>query len=221
MKAKDYSKLYIEGQENIPEQILGQISKATNLSVYNGIDTRIEYLPIVIDKIYKNLKEDLIKKEVLIICDDKEIIFKTMKSISKNVVFISQTGCNKDEEKEIYDYILEEYGISLFFPNNIEKTINNYSIIINFLDKINFDISRIKKNSIIFDFSKDNDIWIDKGISAINDFIFNINNFQINTILLESLDIDIYQEDMLLSVNRENYSIKKYINSYIKMKGQF
>ena len=61
-------------------------------------------------------------------------------------------GLKEEEQNHLYDYILEETGISIFYPQ-ILKTAVNYSIVINFMDNVDH-ILLLRRYVLVFDLAK-------------------------------------------------------------------
>lgn len=57
----------------------------------------------------------------MILDDNIDRIKKTIEEISNYVGYITVVGLKEEEQNHLYDYILEETGISIFYPLNIEK----------------------------------------------------------------------------------------------------
>lgn len=227
LKNEEYNRLYMEGQEDIDDQILDYLQEALSLEILNGRDLRIKSLPLAMRMIYGYLKENLEDREVLVLCDQKDTVKEVIKEISKDVKLITITGCSPEENEEIYDYVFEEVGLSVFYPSKIEKVIGNYSIIINFMDSSKFDFSRVRRNSILFNFSNYH-ILDNNRLAVIEDFGFDLRdigirskwiNSKISTTLYENLLGREYQELKYLYCKNQYYLIKDYISLYLKVKG--
>lgn len=231
LKIDNYERLFIEGNENINKEKADYIQKVLNLTMDDGEYVRLQYLPFVIKEIIKNMKSNLQEKEILIISHDKEMTKEIIESISSDFSFITTTGCDQSEHEEIYKYILERTGLSLFYSSNVDRIVENYSIIINLIDNIKLDYSRIRKNCIIFDFSKNSSLSNRKRPPVINDFAFDINELEINNTewISNRVDSGLYSSlcekqkhkvRYLLS-GKEYFSIKDYMEYFIRIKGKF
>lgn len=168
-------------------------------------------------------------KEVLILCNDKEKVKEVIKNLAKEIKFITVYGFNEEEGEELYDYILDEIGLSIFHTKDFYNIIDNYDIIINFLDKINLKNVIKKKKSIVFDFTSNEnrqyfikDCGYDlKDLSISNTKWFNsIINTQIFKFLLENNKNNINPKYIITKSNN-CYTIKEYIDLFIKIKGRF
>lgn len=227
LKDENSTKLFIEEYENLSKKVISQIEEFTNMKVTNGEETRITNIPLVMNDICHILKENLEDKEILIICDNKEKSKRIIKEISKGVKFVTTIGCEKDND-EIYESILEETGISLFFPSNIDRVLENYDMIINLVDNLELNLSKIRKNCILFDFGRGNDLDSSKRPPSISDFAFNLKDLGINgnQFIGNKITSDLY-EALVENRNRginylyaggNYYSIKDYVSSFIKVK---
>lgn len=221
--------IYIEGQERLNISVLRYIEENINVKVFYGEDIKIKYLPFVMKKIYEVLKDNLEEKEVLILDDNIDRIKKTIKLISKYVAYITVMGLKEQEQNELYNYVLEETGISLFYPNNIERIAGNYSITINFIDNVDYLFSKLKKPSLVFDFSCGEHERLKNRPPLIKDFYFILDtlkekliiNPQISSSLFEALYLTQYDGDILLYVEGEFYTIRSYIDNFLKIRGRF
>lgn len=231
IKTEDCTKLYIEDHQYIPYEILEYIENALDMKISKGNATKIDQIPLIIRKIYKLLEEDLVEKEVLILSKDKEILKKMIKGISKDLKLITAMGYDNKYENEIYEYILEETGLSLFYSSNINKILGNYSIIINLMNDFNLDVSKIKRNCIIFNFSErsvvENEV---RKFNKIDDLIFQLKDTDVNETkwIAKDLYSDLYEslagnskhKVSYLSCGNNCYTIEEYVNLFIKHRGK-
>lgn len=210
------------------------IEARTNLKVIDGKKILLTFLPLALKEIYSLLGEDSKNKEVLIIGDDEKETKEIIEAIYKEVGFVTITGpYSKDIADNIYETILEKTGLSIFYSKNIDKILKNYSIIINLIDDCSIDLSKIRKEAILFDFSASKDLKknrVEKGRAIIEDFIFKEKNLKIkeSKYLPTSVFSSMYEE--LADLNRGDlmgfyidnniYSIEEFIDKNIKNKGK-
>ncbi len=208
------------------------IEERTNLKVIDGKKTLIAFLPIALKEIYRQLGEDIKNKEVLIIGNDEEETKEIIELICKDIRFITITGpYNKAMVDNIYEYILERTGLSIFYSKNIDKILINYSIIINLIDNYSIDLKRIRKGAILFDLSPSKGLKKNngkEGRAIIEDFIFKRENLKIkeNEYLPKIIFSFIYEG--LMEFNRGDlegfyidnnfYSIDEFVGKIIKNK---
>lgn len=227
LKSEDSTNLFIEGSESLSKETIIQIEDITNMKIADGKEIRTSNVLPVMKNICRLSNEDLEDKEILIICDNKEMTKRIVKEISKEIKFVTTVGCEEDND-EIYEYILDETGISLFFPSNINRVLENYDIIINLVDNLDLDFSKVKRSCIIFDFGKGNFLENRRRPPCIKDFGFNLSDLGIDKIdfigtkirsdLLEALSEAKNKEIKYLYVEESYYSIRDYINSFVKLK---
>jgi len=231
IKTENCTNLYIEDHRYIPDEILEYIENTLDMNISKGISIKISQIPLIIKKIYALLKEDLGEKEVLILSKDKEILKKIIKGVSKDLKLITAIGYDNKYENEIYEYILEKTGLSLFYSSNINKILGNYSIIINLINDFNLDISKVKRKCLIFDFSEKSLVKNENGKSNnIEDFVFQLKDTDINETkwiekdihsdLYESLNGNCKNEISYLSCGNDYYTIEEYVNLFIKHRGK-
>lgn len=233
LKTEEDKQLYIEGLEDIEANTLKEIETRTSMAIPTGEKNWFYNVPIILEQLLKLLNEKSFENEVLIICGDKVKTYELIKTIPENLSFISIVGKNEEVLEEIYEMILEDTGISLFQPSNIESTIRDYNVIINLSDEVIWDFKNIRRKAIIFDLSST------KLLSK------TIENYKHN-IIINSISISIKDTDILKSIwlgedvspivfellmgdeckefNRiqwknQDYSIKEFINKEIKIKG--
>mgnify|MGYP000441968961 CR=1 FL=1 len=211
------------------------IEKSTNLKVVNGMNILVDFLPIVLDSIYRLLDKDLKSKEVLVIGNNEEVTKKVIESICKVVRFVTITGnFQKESVENIYQYILEKTGLSVFYSKNIDRILTNYSIIINLIDNCRLNNKKIRNGAIIFDFSFDKylsrELRNNSRLTAIEDFMFKGDdvNFNNNGIIPELIPSHIYQylikrklDDYYgVYANGHIYSTEDLVNLQIRNKGK-
>lgn len=228
---EEVSGIYIEGQEGLNGDILKYIEETINIKMFYGEDIKIKFLPIILKKTYRILKDNLEEKEILILDDNKERIKKTIKEISKYLGYISVIGLDRDQQDDLYDYILEETGISIFYPLNVDKIAGNYSIVVNFLDDVDYIFNKLRRNSLVFDFSNIEHESINNRPPYIQDFYFifegievegrKIVNTKISSSLFEALSLGEYKGDILLYGDGKHYFLRNYIDNFVKIKGRF
>jgi len=231
VKGHDCTKLYIDNQRELKVELLQSIGLNTGLQVFTGENTREKYLPIIIEKIFKLQNDRLEGKEILIVCEDKEKIKNLIKLLSRKYGLISIVGCREEDREDIYQYALEEIGLSLFFPLTIDEIIGNYSIIINYMDLEGETFSKKKRNCVVFDFGTGHNPKSERKPSYIRDLAFILEKTQIgkdnwigktiNSSAYDALSLGNYYGKILLFTGKDYYSAKEYLNTYIKVKGSF
>lgn len=224
-----YKSIYIEGYENLDTKVLKELKRNLNIFTNDGEREKISNISMVMKKIFNIQKEDLREKEVLILCDHKEKAKKIIKEVAKECRFITVYGFSEEEGEELYEYILEEIGLSIFHTKNLHSIIDNHSIIINFLDKIDFKNIERKKHSIIFNFATKG-----KGISSIKDYGYDLKDLGIketkwigsiiNTEILEFLlgeDSRNIRPKYIMTKENNYFTFKEYIDLFFKIRGRF
>lgn len=204
------------------------------MKIASSEEIKITHIPLVIKSIYSLLYEDPNNKEVLFICRNKEVSKKAIKEITRVSKFITMLGCNLDDSEEVYQYVLEETGLSLFTSTNIDEILGRYSIIINLDEDFKLESSKIKKNAIVFDLNRKSNLQHEKNnnsrIYKIKDFGFDLNELKINNNewLSPRVDMELYNlingerpgKVKYLYIENNWYSIKDYLNSFVKLKGK-
>lgn len=231
---ENFNRLYLEEHRDISREAIDYMEKELGLKISLNEETKITQIPLVIKDIYGVLKEELDDKEILVICRNKETSKGLIKEIAKVNKFITSLGCDPEDSEEIYEYVLEETGLSLFTSSNIDKILGRYSIIINMTDDFKMGSSRIKKNAIIFKLNKENDENHKKknksGPYEIKDFGFDLKDLQVtrNKWLDPIVDLNLYAlineaacgKIKYLYIENNWYSIKEYVNSFLRLKGK-
>lgn len=229
-----FNRLYLEEHRHIPKETIEYMEKELGIKILSNREVKIIHIPLVIKNIYDLLYEDLNNKEVLFICRNKEISKKSIKEITRVSKFITMLGSNREDSEEVYQYILEETGLSLFTSTNIDEILGRYSVIINLDEDFKLESSKIKKNAIVFDLNRKSNLTDEKNnnsrIYKIRDFGFDLKELRIssNEWLSSKVDMELYDlingersgKVKYLYIENNWYSIKEYINSFIKLKGK-
>ena len=160
-------------------------------------------------KYRSNLKDE----EVLIICNDRDLIEKIIKSIYKDFIFISILE-NLGQGDIICQNLLEELGLSIFQQKG-NRNIKKYGIIINMEKDRYIDITGIKKEAIVFDFSRSDNFRSIKSSFLIEDITIKATKeFEKSELFPKKVLASLYEK---LSSNRveEFYSIYSRGNFYL------
>ncbi len=229
-KTSNDTRLFIEGQEKFNNETMRYIEENTDMKTFNGENIRIKNLYLTIREVYTILKEDPQEKEVLIISDDKDKTKKVIKALANDFRFITAVGYNEEEHEEIYNYILDETGLSLFYTSNIDKILENYSIIINFMENMYIDFSKTRRYSLIFNFGGGEFPSNGNRPPFIEDFAYDANDLEIadNKWIDKKLKTNVYEALLgnemrkigYLFAQDRYYTVKDYINLHIKIKGK-
>lgn len=229
IKDKECNRVFIEGYENLEKNTLDRFKEELNLFTENGEFLQLLNLSLVIKTFFDILREDLRAKEVLILCNNKEKAKVIIKELAKEVKFITIYGLNEEEGEELYEYILDGIGLSIFHTKNFYNIIGNYSVIINVLDRMNFKKTIAKKTSIIFDFTSNTGgpHWIrdygydfkDMGVRNTKWFT-SIVSSQILEFILEN-NIGTIKPKYIITKDNNYYTFKEYIDLFVKVRGCF
>lgn len=147
----DYSSIYIE--EDLPLDIIKIIENRLNVDKSDCMDIRLFNISYIIDALMSNKKPDIIKEEILIISNKKEEVLKIIDSLSNKLSFISVLGLDDIDGENVYEEILHNIGISIYFPQSKNISLKRYWLIINTLDDLSMEAIDIKNKAIIIDFS--------------------------------------------------------------------
>lgn len=232
IKEDNYKTIYIEEVDSQDIKIKELIERETNLKFATGNEIKYYNIPLIIEDIFKFIKKDILKQEVLLIVDNKKDAIGIIKNIKDMFNFISLIGLYGSESKEIYKEVLEKYGISIYQPLEIRKSIGAYDLIINSSQEDRSYLKGIKR-TIIFDFNR---LGIKKDVQRnliINDIKFNIKdhnmeeNIWIGNIISSESYESIFPSRMeryyKVSVGEKGnyYNIEEYIDESIRIKGMF
>ncbi len=229
IKNENCERIFIEGYENLDIKVLNKLKRDVKLFTESGEFNRLTDLSFAIKKIFSILNEDLKNKEVLILCNDFEKAKNMIKQVAKEISFITVYGLDEEVGEELYQFILEEIGLSIFNAKNYHNIIENYNIIINYLDELNLEKLNTKQNSIIFDFTTN------KGKSqAIKDYGYDLKDMNIkkskwlnsvvDTGMIEFVlgeSIDNIKPKYVITADNNYYIFEEYIDLFIKIKGKF
>jgi hypothetical protein len=230
IKEDDIDSIIIEDISLLNNNDIGLIQTKINLKVVDGRKVLAFFLPLVLNKVYKRLGEDLKTKEILIIADEEELTIEIIKAIHREVRFVTLIGDDENDIKNITKNILDNTGLSLFCSKNIDKILTNYSIIINLNDNICFDIDKVGKEAIIFDLSIGkkicNIIKSRRGPVVVDDFIFNtqIENKWIERLVSSHVYECFYEfkpRDLKgLLIDKKICSIEEFVDYKMRNKGK-
>lgn len=167
LKDEASKNIYMEGIEKWPLDIKKRIEIETDLIFPDELDLKLFNISFILEEILK-IKSFLIEEEVLIICKDKDIVFKIIMIIYEKFPFISILP-NIEGGETIFEEILSDTGLSVFSVNDIDRSIKNYGIIINIEKYIDIELKMIKKDAIVFDFSNSHEFRNVKNCVLIED----------------------------------------------------
>lgn len=151
LKDENNKNIYIEGIEKWPFDIKKRIEDETDLIFPDELDLKLYNIKLILEEISKT-RSFLVEEEVLIICKDKELVSKIIGLIYEKFSFISILPDIEGGET-ICEEVLNDTGLSVFIINDIDRSIKNYGIIINVEKDLHIDGKKVKRNSIVFDFS--------------------------------------------------------------------
>lgn len=231
---ENFDGLYMEDSRYISKEVINYMEDEIGLKILSNKYSKVPYIPLVIKAIYNILNENLKSKEVLVISKNKEASKKIIKEIAKITQFITNSGCNLDDSEDVYEYILKETGLSLFTSPNVDKILGKYSIIVNLNDDFKLESMNINRNTIIFDLNREEYLECEKNINSrlykIKDFGFDLEdlgvsknkwltsivNMQLHDLIIGEIPVNV----KYLYLGEDWYSIKNYVNSFIKLKGK-
>lgn len=231
MKNETHKEIFIEELEHFNIEIKEEIERETSMKFPTGREIQLYNLPIIIENLAKKTNKDLLKEEVLIISNDRKEAIELIYLLANIFNFISLLGIVEEEKEEVYREILDNTGISIFQPVNVENTLNQYGIIINLSNRLPFKLKEITKTTLVFDFSK----YKPFSILGNNSIIYDINmkmedldtggNFIISKNISSSLYEGLFGEKLekycQISTKYNSYDIDEYINQIIRIKGEF
>lgn len=223
--------LYIEDSHHMDLDRIKGIELETGLTIARGLTTKLENILPILEKIYGKRNESLENKEVLILCHDKDLARKTIRSIWDKLNFISLVNFH-EPMMDVQEEIFEEIGISLYQPSIDKINLKTYDIIINLYDGHVPNTSQARGSSVIFDFSMnkpfleldmhfvigDLNFRIDNEKQGINDLIPHIIPSALYEELIGRKDESFYQ----IFANNNFHFLDNFIsNFYIGIKGSF
>lgn len=227
LNLKDVATIYIEGCDEFNWDTLNDIENKSGYEFSTGDRIKIQNIEKFLIKISKLLNRELCKNDLLIVCNHKDRLTEIIKILPKELNCIANIGV---AEENLYEDILNETGVSIYEPYIIEKAIKNFHIIINYCEEALFDISKIRNQGVVLDFSKNKSL---KETEKLNKNIIYIEDFNFIT-KLESKFIDKYMSSRLYEsiydsevgefrqvYTQESYVyLDEYINMKIKRRGR-
>lgn len=229
IKDESHDKIFIEGFDKKDKYARAIIEDQTSLIFPNG-DEIINYnIPIIIRDVFKEMKRDISKQEVLLMVDKKEEAIKLIDSIINDFNFISLIGMDEKEADLVYEEILDKTGVSIIQPLDLEKTIDNYNVLINKLENPTLNWGKLGRKTVVFDLSLSKKIKESCKYLAIHDVKLNSKDLDIkdNIWIKELISSDLYaglapsrlEKYSRILVGDNSYYIKDYIEGGTKIKG--
>ena len=203
VKKDSDSMLYIEDFDLYSLEFFAFIEERTELKFNTGDNIRTKNIPLILSEITKKLSKDMHQADTLIICNNRDRIIEIIKGLSAFINFFTVIGVEASIKDEVYNYVYECTGISIFQPNNMEKIIKNYSTIINTMDEIYFDIANIRNQAIIIDFSY-------------NKPLRTLANSKKNCIYIEDINFKVKTPYHLNELGDISPHYNEWINEYIE-----
>ncbi|NLL81637.1 MAG: hypothetical protein GX231_04925 [Tissierellia bacterium] len=223
------TRIYIEGLENLPKELIIGIEKASGLKFCSGNNLRILNLSLLLEEVYKNLGRDINNTDTLIICNDGDTIMRVIENLRNDIKFFTVYGIEDDIKEEFYEKVFINTGISIFQPHNMRRIIRNYGTILNFCNKIDLEVFAFRNHSVIIDFSyekplknlsnKKKDIIYIQDINFKVEIISNWIDQYVDPELFQTIDIG-YPIFEQVCINNHYYYIDEYINKSIIKKGR-
>lgn len=210
------------------------IEYSTNLKILDGQPALMTTLPLVLKDIQRITKEDLRKKEVLIIGNGDKLIEELICTLHKEISFVTLVGDDEVAIENISQSVFKRTGISIFCSRNIDKILTNYSIIVNLKEENPINVNKFRRGAIIFDFSTrkgfSRNIKNRRSSVVIEDFMFasrdlNIMDNQWTNELISSKFYELFYDHMDIKpkgflVNDNIYAMEDLIDKEIRKKGE-
>lgn len=224
----EYNYLYIE--ESLPLNIKRAIADSLSIDLCEGRDIRLYNISYIIKALKSQWKDDIIKKEILIVTSDKDEVLEIIYSICDEFSFISVLGLNNEDGEDVYEKVLDDLGISLYYPNRVNISLKRYGIIINLEDNALINLKEVKNKAIVMDFSeikpfsKVNRYVIEDISIDISDLGLDDNPWigkEIGSDLFKSLSEGSYKRFNRIYKNDELLTIVDFLNQGLKIKGGY
>lgn len=225
IEERDFKNIVFDSSYIFDNEDILKIERETSFSVADGKMVMAEFLPHVLNEIFQEMKEDLRRKEILIIGEDDPSFYLLVENLSKGIGFLTVTDEKRGYIDELTSNTLEKTGLSIFYSQNVDKILSNYSIIINFKEKNIIDSNKLRKKSVVFDLSR-NKIFLtqikEKTIVPIEDFLFStkgkikINEYfapeeKIFSNKYELLEQHDYKDFLGILANGREYTIEEFV----------
>mgnify|MGYP000872848933 FL=1 len=224
----EYTSIYIE--EEFPLAIIRKIEEDLSMNKLDGKSIRLFNIPYIIERLMLKMKRDILKEEILIISEIKEETLKIIDDLSNRFNFISVFGLNEMDEEDVYEEVLENAGISIYYPLGNDISLRKYKVIINTVDELLMNFKDIRKNAIIIDFS-DSKPFKGSNRYVIEDISIDISDLGLVNCPWISKEISVslyaylfkgkYRLFCRVFNNGKLITIEDFINQGIKIKGGF
>ena len=225
IEERDFKNIVFDSSYIFDNEDILKIERETSFSVADGKMVMAEFLPHVLNEIFQEMKEDLRRKEILIIGEDDPSFYLLVENLSKGIGFLTVTDEKRNYIDELTSNTLEKTGLSIFYSQNVDKILSNYSIIINFKEKNIIDSNKLRKKSVVFDLSRNKILLTqikEKTIVPIEDFLFStkgkikINEYfapeeKIFSNKYELLEQHDYKDFLGILANGREYTIEEFV----------
>lgn len=224
----EYSYLYIE--ESLPLDIKRAIGDRLSIDLCEGREIRLYNIPYIIKALKSKWKDDIIKEEILIVSSDKDEVLKMIYSICDEFSFISVLALNDEDGQDVYEKVLDDLGISIYYPNRVNVSLKRYGLIINLEDDVFINLDQVKNKTIVIDFSerkpfsKVNRYVIEDISIDISDFDLDDNPWigkEICSDLSKAFSKGSYKEFNRIYKDNELLTIIDFLNQSLKIKGGY
>lgn len=194
---QNYEYIYME---DFDLRLYNHIKSKLDIKFKSGKNIRMYNIAMVLNEVLKYKKEKY-KEEILILCEDCDLVYELICFISQDFKFISLLGINKYEIEELYNKIFKEIGTPIFLPKDIKKNFKSTKILINFKEELDEDLiykfKYLNNDAILIDFSLNKPLLEIEGLEIITDLVFDLSkdmlkdnhlmDSEIRSILYESL----------------------------------
>lgn len=230
IKTEETKSLIIERIHTLLLEDIKEIEDKCGLKVLDGRSEIVSHIPYVLKEICRLRNQLLNEKEILIISDDTVLTEKLAISIAKELRFLTVKSNEEVYLEKLEREVLIETGLSLQSIGKLDRTVQNFDIIINMSSDINLDTYNIKKSAIIIDISigrrlqalnsnrKDLVILTDllfknSGILKSNPKIFSFEE-KVPSYIYEGIKTQDNINPVGLRVNNKNYKLKELVDIY-------
>lgn len=230
LKTEDMKSLITERIHTFTQEDIKEIENNSGLKILDGRNEIINSIPYVLKELFR-LKNQLInEKEILIISDDTYLTEKIAINIAKDLSFLTIMSKNMVFCEKLMNKILNETGLSLQLSTKLDKSVQNFDVVINMASDVELDAYNIKRRAIIVDTSLGRKLEIlndkRKDLLIITDLIFKNSGIlknnselfsykdKIPSYIYEGIKKQDNMKPIEIRANGKNYKIKDAVNIY-------
>ncbi|SCG84203.1 hypothetical protein DW1_2643 [Proteiniborus sp. DW1] len=230
IKTENTKSLITEKIHTLSQEDIKDIEDNCGLKVLNGRSEIVDHIPYLLREMCRLRKRQLNEKEIIIISDNTVLTKKLTVNMARYLRFLTIMSRDMTFVEKLEKEVLSETGLSLQTMGKLDRTVQNFDIIINMTSDVSLDTYNIKRGAIIIDISigrvlkKVNNnrkdliiitdlLFANNGILKSNPEVFSFDN-KIPSYIYEGIKTQDNINPVAIRVNNKDYSIKELVDTY-------